>query len=487
MTKLDSVSPGSKEEQAREKRVVAAISVVAAVFLTASKLVVGFLTGSLGILAEAAHSGLDLAAAVITLFAVRVSDRPADESHLYGHGKVENLSAMAETLLLLATCAWIVYEAIRRLYFATVEVDPNLWAFLIMGMSIVIDASRSRALSRVAKKYRSQALEADALHFSTDIWSSAVVIVGLVLVKIGEYRVEYKSLFERADAVAALVVSAIVVRVSVRLGLRTVDALLDRAPKGLAERLSRKVQDIFGILRVSRIRVRDVGSQVFVDLIVDVPRHLSFQESHELTHKAEQAVRGIAPNADVVVHTNPIAESETILEIVQAVAAREHVSTHNVNTHWTKRGMWIDLDLEVDPALSFELAHAQATDLETKLRAELIATAPSTPVAEINVHIEPLPAESAVGTLLEPFEENSYVERVRLIGREFEQTGGCHDIELHKIDGKVYLSFHLLINAGVPIAEVHGIAEQIENRLRREFPELGRVVIHTEPRPAGGG
>jgi cation diffusion facilitator family transporter len=486
MTNLDSVSSGYRVKQAREKRVVAAISVVAAIFLTCTKLFVGLLTGSLGILAEAAHSGLDLAAAVITLFAVRVSDRPADESHLYGHGKVENLSAMAETLLLLGTCAWIIYEAIRRLLFANVEVDPSLWAFLIMGMSIVIDFSRSRALSRVAKKYRSQALEADALHFSTDIWSSAVVIIGLALVKIGEYQGGDKNSFERADAIAALVVAVIVVYVSVRLGCRAIDALLDRAPKGLAARLSQKVKDISGILRVSRIRVRDVGSQVFVDLIVDVPRHLSFQESHELTHRAEQAVHSIASNADVVVHTNPIAASETILEVIQAVASREHVSAHNVNTHWTGRGMWIDLDLEVDPALSFELAHGQATDLEAKLRAELITTAASTPVAEINVHIEPRPEESAVGILLEPIEANPYVEHVQSIGREFEQTGGCHDIELHKINGKIYLSFHLLINAGVPIAEVHGIAEKIENRLRRDFPELGRVVIHTEPRPAGG-
>ena len=174
--------------QVREKKVVAMTSVAAAVFLTGIKLIVGLMTGSLGILAEAAHSALDLVAAVITFFAVRISDRPADDSHPYGHGKVENLSALAETFLLLLTCVWIVYEAVRRLFFEDIHVDPNLWAFLIMGLSIVIDFSRSRALGRVAKKYGSQALEADALHFSTDIWSSAVVIVGLALVKFGEYR-----------------------------------------------------------------------------------------------------------------------------------------------------------------------------------------------------------------------------------------------------------------------------------------------------------
>jgi cation diffusion facilitator family transporter len=471
------------EHQAREKQVVAGASVIAAVFLTATKLTVGLLTGSLGILAEAAHSGLDLAAAVITLFAVRVSDRPADESHLYGHGKVENLSALTETFLLLLTCGWIIHEAIKRLFFVTIDVDPNLWAFLIMGISIVVDVSRSRALGRVAKKYRSQALEADALHFRTDIWSSAVVIIGLTFVRIGEYRGADKTIFRRADAIAALVVSVIVVRVSYTLGRRAIDALLDRAPKGLAERVSKSVQDVSGIQRVTRTRVRDVGNRVFVDLEVDVPRHLSFEESHELTEKAQQAVRSISPDADVVVQAVPIADGEGILERIQSVASREHLSVHNITTHWTDRGIWIDLDLEVDPKLSFERAHEQATNLETKLRTELIRTEASTPIAEINAHIEPRAEESAIGARLEPEEARFYSERVSAIACELPECNGCHDIELHKIDGKIYLSLHLLVNVGAAIPEVHRIAEEMENRLRREFPELGRVVIHTEPAP----
>jgi len=231
--------------------------------------------------------------------------------------------------------------------------------------------------------------------------------------------------------------------------------------------------------------VRDVGNQVFVDLIVDVPRHLSFQESHQLTRKAQDAVHSISPSADVVVYTNPIAASETILEVIQAVAAREHVFTHNVTTHWTDRGMWIDLDLEVDPAMSFEQAHEQATSLESRLGAELAETEASTLVAGINVHIEPRGEESAVGTPLDAAEAQGYVERIRKIGQDIEGTGGCHDIELHRINGKLYLSFHLLIQAETPIADVHSIAEEMENRLRREFPELGRVVIHTEPRSTG--
>ena len=467
--------------QVREKKVVAATSVGAAVFLTGIKLVIGLMTGSLGILAEAAHSALDLAAAIVTFFAVRISDRPADASHLYGHGKVENLSALFETILLLVTCIWIVYEAIHRLFFVSVNVDPSFWAFLVMGVSIGIDLSRSRALSRVARKYQSQALEADALHFSTDIWSSAVVIAGLALVRFGKYTGGDRRHFERADAIAALIVAAIVIYVSLRLGRRAVDALLDRAPRGYAERIFRVVSEINGIRRISRIRVRDVGNRTFVDLTIEVPRRFSFEGSHQLEQQAEEAVRRICPNADVVIHADPIADSEGILETIHAVAARERISIHNVTAHWTDKGMWIDLDLEVDPGCSFERAHDLATEFETRLRSELSSEAMTTPVADINVHIEPLSYESARGTPLDPAKADQYIQRIKSVARELRGCDESHQIELHEVNGGVYLSLHLLVHADVSIAEVHHMAEEMENRLRLEFPELGRVVIHTEP------
>jgi cation diffusion facilitator family transporter len=472
----------SKETQVQEKRRVAATSVAAAIFLTGGKLVVGFATGSLGILAEAAHSALDLVAAAITYFAVRISDRPADESHLYGHGKVENLSALAETVLLLVTCIWIIYEAVNRLLFASAVVDASLWAFLIMGVSILVDFSRSRALSRVAKKYKSQALEADALHFSTDIWSSAVVIIGLVLVRVGAYRGGDQTLYQRADAVAALAVAFIVIFVSYRLGRRAVDVLLDRAPIGLAEEFSRSVEAISEIKRVSRMRLRTVGNRIFTDLSVDVPRHLSLEESHEVTKKAQDAIREIAPNADVVVHILPISESEGILEKIKAVAAREHAAIHNVSVHFTDQGAWIDLDLEVDPNLSFEKAHSLATGLELSLRDKLKETGSMKALADINVHIEPQRGdEVAHGSPLDPQKAELYIRRIKEITRALTGSEGCHRIELHEIGGSVYLAFHLRLSAQTSVAEVHAIAEDMENRLRQEFPDLDRVVIHTDP------
>jgi len=485
MTNLDVMPAEDSAKQAHEKQLVAAASVAAAVILVGAKLAVGVITGSLGILAEAVHSALDMAAAFITLLAVRISERPADASHLYGHGKVENLSALVETLLLMATCAWIIYEAIKRLFFVPVLVEPNLGAFLLMGLSMVIDYSRSRSLSRVARKYQSQALEADALHFKTDIWSSAVVILGLVLVKIGEIQPGNRELLQRADAVAALVVAFIIICAGARLGSRTVDALLDRAPQGLAEQLEEKIKAIPGILKVARIRFRNVGNRLFVDLIVEVPRHFSFQESHRLAQEAQEAVRRIWPRADVLVHTNPIAEDETMTEIIQAVAAQQQMAIHNVTTHRTERGVWIDLDLEVDPGVSFEQAHQQATELENKLKAELIAGQPSVCIAGINVHIEPRAEEAVEGSALEPTKADLYIHCVNQICQDLGLAGLCHDIELHKVGGKIYLSLHLSLAADLSMAEAHGVAEQIEGRLRREFPCLGRIVIHTEPQLAG--
>lgn len=468
------------EQQAHEKGFAASSSVAAAIFLTTLKLGIGIMTGSLGILAEAAHSALDLGAALITFFAIRVSDRPADETHMYGHGKVENLSALAETILLLVTCAWIIYEAINRLFFESVEVDPSIWAFLTMGISIAVDWSRSRVLYRAAKKYNSQALEADALHFSTDIWSSSVVIIGLALVWLGE-QIGQKSLLMRADAMAALIVALIVIWVSIRLGRRTIDALLDTAPHGLADQIAAAVAQVGKVRRVQRTRVRGSGSQIFVDLRVAVPRYLSFEESHAVTDHIRDAVHSVSPNADVVIATVPTAENEGVFETIQSVAARGHFAVHNISTHLTKKGIWIDLDLEVDPALTFEKAHALATDLETRLRAELGASRDSHRIADINVHIEPRAAELVNGRDLVSRDAAQYIERIYALSRDIPHVRACQDIDVQRLDGQVYLAFHMQLDADLSIADVHSMTEEMENRLRREFPWLGRVVIHAEP------
>jgi cation diffusion facilitator family transporter len=289
---------------AHEKRSAAISSVIAAVGLTGFKLIVGFATGSLGILAEAAHSGLDLMAALMTFLAVRISGKPADTNHLYGHGKVENLSALFETLLLLVTCIWIIYEATHRLLFHTTHLKVTFWSFAVMITSIVVDISRSRMLYRAAKKYNSQALEADALHFSTDIWSSGVVILGLFFVKLSDW-VPSLAFLRQADSVAAILVGLIVVYVSIRLGIRTIQALLDVAPLGIEKKIISAVEVLPGVTDCHNVRVRHSGPQFFVDIHVLLEGHQSLIEAHNLTEEIERVIQKLIPNADVTVHPEP--------------------------------------------------------------------------------------------------------------------------------------------------------------------------------------
>jgi len=276
--------------------------------LTTLKIIVGVASASLGILAEAAHSALDLVAALMTLLAVRFSARPPDSTHLYGHAKIENLSALFETLLLMVTCAWIVKEALRRLLFVEMPVEVTFWSYAVMLTSIAVDVSRSRVLAGAARKYNSQALEADALHFQTDVWTSAVVIFGLICVQAGGAllpRFPALGFLRQADAVAALGVSVLVIWTSLRLGRRTVDALLDRAPEGMEARIAAAVVTVPGVRDCHQVRLRYSGPVLFVDLHVLVDGAQTLTQAHSVADEIETTIHELAPGSDVTVHTEP--------------------------------------------------------------------------------------------------------------------------------------------------------------------------------------
>jgi cation diffusion facilitator family transporter len=293
----------------KDKRSAALSSVVAAIGLTTFKVIIGVLTNSLGILAEAAHSGLDMVAALMTYFAVRYSDKPADQEHPFGHGKIENLSALFETVLLLATSGWIIYEAIQRLFFISVKVEASIWSFIVMGTSIVVDFTRSRILYKAARKYKSQALEADALHFSTDIWSSSVVILGLIGLTLARY-VHGLDWLSKADSIAALVVALIVIFISAELGYRTVSALLDTAPKGLAEQVEAVAESIEGVVDAHAIRIRPSGAHTFIDMHVTMDGSRTLNDAHAATVEIEKAIHSIISPADITVHVEPVREAK---------------------------------------------------------------------------------------------------------------------------------------------------------------------------------
>lgn len=339
---------------------------LAAVVLTGTKIVIGVLTNSLGILSEAAHSGLDLVAAFATFLTVRVSDRPADGKHPYGHGKFENLSALFQVLLLFITCAWIVWEALNRLLFKTVEVAATPWAFIVIVLSIVVDFSRSRALKRAAQKYKSQALEADALHFSTDIWSSAVVLVGLVCVAVSEVLgLEWLT---HADALAALGVAVIVIWISLQLGRKSINAL-GRRLRELAARVADLIR-VPGVLEIPQVRVRQVGPALFADATVLVHGGLSTEKAHDITTAAEEAVRREFPAADVVVHAEPIWPEESadnVWSAIGRVAARTGWGVHAIHVHDVEGGLSVELHLEVPDHLSVAEAHEISDDFGKEL------------------------------------------------------------------------------------------------------------------------
>lgn len=280
----------------KEKKRVAGISVFAAIFLTGFKLLIGILTGSLGILSEALHSGLDLIAAVITYFSVRISDKPADKEHHFGHGKIENLSALIETFLLIITCVWIVYEAINRLISGHTHIQVTVWSYAVVITSIAIDVTRSRALYKVARKYNSQALEADALHFSTDIWSSVVVLIGLLCANFGLFA---------ADSIAALGVAVIVLCVSFRLGKRAVNVLLDSSPVIVNEKISSIIKSVPEVSYFHDLKVRVAGANTFVNVTIHVDPGLNITEAHAISHKVEGIICENIKRCEVQIHYEP--------------------------------------------------------------------------------------------------------------------------------------------------------------------------------------
>jgi len=280
----------------KEKKRVAGFSVIAAIFLTGFKLIIGLLTGSLGILSEALHSGLDLIAAVITYFSVRISDKPADKEHNFGHGKIENFSALIETLLLVITCVWIVYEAINRLVSGNTHIQVTVWSYVVVVTSIVIDVTRSRALHKVARKYNSQALEADALHFSTDIWSSAVVLIGLLFANFGIYA---------ADSIAALGVAILVLSVSYRLGKRAVNVLLDSSPVTLSNQIVSIIKSVPEVSYFHDVRVRVAGADTFVNVTIHVDPELNIRDAHFISHKVEEIICKKIDRCQVQIHYEP--------------------------------------------------------------------------------------------------------------------------------------------------------------------------------------
>ena len=451
--------------------------------LVSLKIFLTVVTGSLGVLSAALDSSLDLVAAIITYLSVRVSDRPADAGHTYGHGKVENFAAFAQTGLLLLTALYVIWEAMQRLFFREVHVRPSLLAIGILMVAMGIDVVLSRALTRVAREYSSEALEADALQFSTNVWSTLVVILGIAAVWVGERTGVAWLRF--ADPLAALAVAAVVIWVASQLGRRTLDALLDAAPQGLQQRVARAVEEMDGVLATERVRVRRAGNRHFVDVTISVPRAASFEQVHAISDAVERRVGEIVP-ADVMVHMEPRAQAgEHLFDAIRAAAQRHGLAIHELSANQLDAHLFIELHLEVDEQLSLREAHRRATVLEEEIR-QLASLGPGSGPrhAVINIHIEPLGTHIATGdeAVVEMRELARDVESfVNGLRAEFHELTDCHEVHVRQVERKILVSCHCTMDGSLPITVIHDVTGALEDRVREKFPQIARVTIHPEP------
>jgi len=451
-----------------EKERVALTSIAASGGLTVAKGVVGALTGSLAILSEAAHSLIDFAATVMTYFAVRISGKPADEEHHYGHGKVESVSALAETALLFLLSGVVIWEATKRLLGNQGHlVEASLAAFAVIIVSIVVDFFRARLLYRVASETASEALEADALHFGSDMWSSIAVLVGLGGVALG---------YQWADAAAALVVAGFVCIAGWRLGRRTIDTLTDTAPAGSAETVRRVAGRAPGVVAVDSVRVRPVGDKLFVEVTVAVSRTLPLDRVKALRERVAEAIRTEMPRAEVGVEAAPRAlDDESVQERVMVIARNQALAVHHVTVHDIRGRRSVSLDLEVDRKLALGAAHDIADKLEAALREEL------GPEVEVETHIEPLQPPEAAG-------REAPSERVRAveitlgeIAADGGMIGDVHDVRVRETDEGEIVNFHCHVDPALSVQAVHEKVDEVERALRRRSPSIKRVIGHAEP------
>lgn len=456
-----------------EKRRVARNSMLAATAMTLLKLGAGLLSGSLGVLSDAVHSGLDLVGAALTFFSVLVSDKPADEEHTYGHAKFENLSAFSEVLLMVASCIWIIWEAVSRILHHAVAVTHFAIPAAVLLASISVDFWRSRKLRAVAGRTGSPALATDAFHFSSDIWASVAVLAGLGANFIGA-RYSIPAL-RYADPAAALLVALMIIHLTIYLGHEAVSVLLDEVPVETRRRILAEVERVSGVLAIEQARVRRAGAGHFADLTLALPRRFTFEHTGELVREATAAVQRVLPEADVVIHTVPReARAESIFDRVRAVAARHNIGVHELGVQSHRGRLRVVQHVEVDENMPLSQAHGFVTALES----EILRDVPE--VDSVLTHIE---SEPATIELPEEIVENDRrIEQcLRDAARQFPEVSDVHEIQITRSGDHTELSCHCTLPDDLTMQRVHMAITALEDRFKLACPEVQRVVIHPEP------
>lgn len=454
---------------AQIKQRAAILSVMATLLLTGAKIVGAILSGSLALLTDALQGLVDVGSTLFTWFAIRVSDKPADDEHHYGHGKVEALAALVETAILFTLAGAILWEAGNRLWTGlaeTVQVTPLVIGIMLLSMTV--DAIRWRSLTRVAKETGSEALAAEATHFSADFVGSALVLLGLVGVWYG---------LARADTVAAFAIAAFTALSAYRLGRRTVDTLLDAAPQGVSERLREAAEAVPGIVAVNWLKVRPTGGRIHGEIGVSVSRTLPLERVAAIREALGAEFQRIEPGAEIAVMTDPVqVDDETALERVLLIALKLRIPVHHVTVHTIGQRLSVSLDMEVEARLPLGQAHEVASRLEAAIRAEFGGE------TEVETHIEPMETETPTG-------HDAAWETVEDIGKalaaEAAGLGGpvhdIHSVRVRQTQNGLVVNYHCRVDPALDVASVHAAVDQIERAVRIARPQVCRLVSHAEP------
>lgn len=473
--------------ESNEKIRIALSSIAASVALTVMKLVIGSYTNSLGILSEAMHSGLDVIAALMTYQAVRMALRPPDTRYTYGYAKYESISSLVEIILLFAVAGWVFYEGIDRIFFRPVEPEITIFSFAIMFISIAVDFGRSKALYRAARKYGSQALEADGLHFKTDMLTSAIVIAGLFAVLLLK--------IPNADAYAALVIAGLIIYTSLGLGRRTLDVLLDKAPKGTTARVIEVVSGLEGVRRAYDVRARQVGQEMFVDMHIEVPRTFTHDRAHRVATEVEERVKNTIPNSNVLVHVDAIkTKDETILDRVRLIAseadyiknihsvylsALTNQSDSSSDSQKGRNNLHLYLDIQMDPSMDLRQAHSIIDAFEKRVKSEIPE------IIDITSHIETEENENLVLGKESKDIDGKYLEAIRTTVLSVHDVADCKNIGLTTLAGETHITLTITINDRerqriMTLADAHRIATHVQNVVLKQTG-ASRVIVHTEP------
>ncbi|HZR85784.1 MAG TPA: cation diffusion facilitator family transporter [Bradyrhizobium sp.] len=449
-----------------KKSRVAAISVFASAGMAVAKFVVGILIGSLALVSEALHSSVDVIATIITWMVVRVSDRPADAEHHYGHGKLESISALGVIALLYVLAGGILVESYSRLREGAAPPVISTIPFVVLLVDIAVNLWRARALHRAAHETQSQALAADALHFASDVAGSVAVIIGLALSAFG---------FHWGDAAAAIAVAVMIAALGLRLARSTVETLVDRAPEGVAEQAEAIIAAIPGVVDVERLRVRMVGATHFIDAAVRVPRTLPIDRVDEIKQRAQAAVVKAFGDADLTFTAVPVALSnESVRERIMVIARNSALAIHHVTVHDLGDKLIVSIDLEVDGEMALNEAHAIANRLEQKIGEEFGAD------VEVDTHIEPLEPELPFGSDAAP---SRVAEIAQALARYAAETDvrDIHNVRVRDTAAGEIVNFHCRAVPSMSVIKVHENVDAIERALRRDYPSVKRVISHAEP------